>query len=69
MSGSNHNFQKNVITNEKHKMSKKIMSKQRDPLNKVPLVPEEKNPYDEVHVDIFVSFYKTFLNLNWSFTK
>lgn len=50
-------------------MSKKIMSKQRDPLNKVPLVPEEKNPYDEVHVDIFVSFYKTFLNLNWSFTK
>lgn len=69
MPGSNHTFPKNVITNEKHKMSKKIMSKRRDPLNKVPLVPEEKNPYDEVHVDIFVSFYKTFLNLNWSFTK
>lgn len=49
MAGSNHTFQKNMITDENHKMSKKIMSKLRDPANKVPLVPEENNPHDEQH--------------------
>lgn len=49
VSGSNHTFQKNVITDIKYKMSKKIMSKIRDPVNKVPLVPEKKNPLDEPH--------------------
>lgn len=49
MAGSNHTFQKNVITDENHKMSRKIMSKIRDPANKVPLVPEENNPHDEPH--------------------
>lgn len=49
MPGSNHTFEKNVITDEKHKMSKKTMSKIRNSLNKVPLVPEVKNPHAELH--------------------